>query len=88
LAARPLWTLARMPLGHVTLLASVGLLDPSLRRRLGLGWTLARALELRMVEVALRASTPLMPPWLRNTSGGYLRQRGDALVRGETAARA
>ena len=86
--ATPLWTLARLPLGHLLELATVGLLAPALRRRLGLRWSLAQELQLRAAEVALRSATPLMPDWLQNTSAGYLRHRGPALARTRAAAAA
>jgi len=79
------WAALRPPLGHALVLATVGLLPPPLRRRFGVRWTRANELELRAVASALRAMTPLMPSWLRNTGPGYLRWREEEIARGETA---
>jgi uncharacterized protein (DUF2236 family) len=72
---RPLWPLARLQLGHLLRVATVGLLGPALRDRFGLSWTRADELELRAIGSALRGATPLMPGSLRNTGPGYLRWR-------------
>ena len=64
------------------MLASVGLLPAVLRRRFGVRWTRANELELRAVSSGLRAMTPLMPSWLRNTGPGYLRWREEEIARG------
>jgi uncharacterized protein (DUF2236 family) len=79
-ALAPAWLLARIPLARVLGLASVGMLAPGLRARLGLSWSAASELQLRALGAALRASTPLMPAWLANTGPGYLRRRGPALA--------
>jgi uncharacterized protein (DUF2236 family) len=71
----PVWAPVRISLGHLLSLTSVGLLGPQLRRRLDLGWSTARELELCALGRLLRAGTPLMPGWLRNTGPGYMRQR-------------
>jgi uncharacterized protein (DUF2236 family) len=72
---RPFWPVLRMPLAHGVLLSTVGLLSPALRAQLGLRWTRREEMELRALAVALRAATPVMPSWLRNTGPGYLRWR-------------
>jgi uncharacterized protein (DUF2236 family) len=86
LLREPVWALARVPLGHVLELASVGLLAPALRRRFGLRWSLAQETQLRALAAALRGATPIMPGWLQNTSAGYLRSRAHAIARGEVAS--
>jgi uncharacterized protein (DUF2236 family) len=86
LLREPLWTLARLPLGHLLGLASVGLLAPALRDRFGLGWSAAQELELRALGAALRSATPLMPSWLQNTGERYLSYRAKAIARGEVAS--
>jgi uncharacterized protein (DUF2236 family) len=73
---RPVWPLVRPPLGHFLRVSTAGLLAPTLRRRLGVDWTRADELELRVLGATLRAATPLMPSSLRNTGPGYLRWRG------------
>jgi uncharacterized protein (DUF2236 family) len=64
----------------------VGLLPATLRRRFGVPWARANDLELRVLGAALRAATPLMPKWLRNTGPGYLRWRHEAIARGDVAS--
>jgi uncharacterized protein (DUF2236 family) len=86
LLREPLWALARVPLGHVLELASVGLLTPPLRERFGLSWSGAQELELRALGATLRAATPLMPAWLQNTGERYLSVRARAIASGEVAA--
>jgi len=82
----PPWRLARVPLGHILQLTTVGLLGPALRRSFGLRWNPAQEFELRALAAALRSSTPIMPSWLKNTGGGYLRWRAEAIARGDAAA--
>src|SRR5256884_7068236 len=82
----PRWSLARIPLGHVLQLTTVGLLPSALRRSFALRWTPAQEFELRSLAVALRSSTPIMPSWLKNTGAGYLRWRAQAIAHGDAAA--
>jgi len=84
----PAWLLARPQLGHLVGLTTAGLLAPVLRRRFCVRWTRVNELELRALAAALRASTPLMPPSLRNTGPGYLRWRSEAIERGDVASAA
>ena len=81
------WAPLRVPLSHGLLLATTGLLPPELRRRFQVRWTWRSDLELRALGASLRAMTPLMPSWLRNTGPGYLRWREEAIARGEVASR-
>jgi uncharacterized protein (DUF2236 family) len=74
------WLAARVPLAHAQRLATVGLLPPALREKLGLDWTAAQERELRAMGRLLRAATPLMPPQLRVMGPSYLRWRGEALA--------
>lgn len=85
---RPVWPFARLQLGHVLGLTTVGLLPPVLRRRFGARWTRANDLEFRGLSAALRAATPLMPSSLRNTGPSYLRWRREAIARGDVASEA
>jgi len=80
------WAIARLPLGHVLALTTVGMLPPALRTRFGVPWSRQRELELRGLCATLRASTPITPAWVRNTGPDYLRWRRDALARGEVAS--
>jgi uncharacterized protein (DUF2236 family) len=80
------WATLRPILGHASIVASVGLLPPTLRHRFGVRWTPVRELEFRAMGSALPAMTPLMPSWLLNSGPGYLRWRKDALARGDVAS--
>lgn len=82
----PVWATMRLPLGHVLGLASVGLLPTMLRRRFGVRWTPVEELQLRVLGIALRTTTPFMPSCLRKTGPGHLRWRGEAIARGEAAS--
>ncbi len=72
------WALARAPLARAVRIATVGLLPAALRERFGVRLSRAEQLELGALSRALRAATPLMPAWLRNTGPGYLRFRREA----------
>jgi len=82
----PVWALARAPLGRVLGLATIGLLPPALRGRLGVDWSTAQELRLRAFSAALRSATPLLPAGLQNTGPGYLRYRAAEIARGEVAS--
>jgi uncharacterized protein (DUF2236 family) len=75
-AASPAWRIARLPIGKLFALATVGLLPPPLRERLGLEWGRAEALELSLLAAASRAATPLLPGSLREFGTTYRRLRG------------
>jgi uncharacterized protein (DUF2236 family) len=75
LLSDPLWKAARIPAGRVFSLATVGLLPPELRQRLGLPWSRLQALELAVLGRAARATTPLLPRALRNVGPAYLSWR-------------
>jgi uncharacterized protein (DUF2236 family) len=77
------WRLIRLPGAQLVSLATVGLLPPALRERLGCRWTAANDLELRLLAAASRSAGPLLPGWLRNTGPGYVRRRGPALAAAE-----
>jgi uncharacterized protein (DUF2236 family) len=81
LAALPGWRLVGGPLGHVLELTSVGLLPRVLRERFGVSWSSAKEGELRLLAAGMRATTPVLPPWLRHTGPTYLRARRRAIER-------
>jgi uncharacterized protein (DUF2236 family) len=82
----PVWRVARLPIARLGALATVGLLPPRLRERLGLRWSAAQALELRALAALSRAATPLMPASLRCFGPSYLRWRREAIDRGDVAS--
>jgi uncharacterized protein (DUF2236 family) len=69
------WSVARLPLGHVFRLGTVGLLPPPLRQRFGLSWSRTDELQMRGLGAALRATDPLVPGRLRVLGPAYLRAR-------------
>jgi uncharacterized protein (DUF2236 family) len=72
---RGLWSVGRLPAGHLLCLITVGLLPPLMRGRLELRWSQPQELELRATAAALRAMTPVMPPVLVNVGPRYLEMR-------------
>jgi uncharacterized protein (DUF2236 family) len=78
--AGPLWMLARMPLAHVLELVTLGLLPAQLRERFALGWSRTQELQLDALALALRASAPLPPAFMRNTGPAYLRWRAASIA--------
>jgi uncharacterized protein (DUF2236 family) len=79
------WRIASRPSTRLTHLATVGLLPARLRERLTLPWTEAQALEFRAAGAAARATTPLLPPALKNFGPAYLRWRRREIARGDVA---
>jgi uncharacterized protein (DUF2236 family) len=80
------WRMLRVAPGRLFSLATIGLLPPLLRERLGLSWTRRQELQLRALGAVSRAATPLMPARLRNAGPAYLRWRRETLARGESVA--
>jgi uncharacterized protein (DUF2236 family) len=80
------WRFASRPQVRLARLATVGLLPPRLRARLGLEWTPAKDAELRLLGRASRAMTPVMPRTLRNLGPSYLRWRREQIARGDVAS--
>lgn len=79
------WGALRLPAARTMRLATVGLLPPSARERLGLRWTGAQALELAALGRVARATTPLLPATARAFGPAYLRWRTGAIARGPFA---
>jgi uncharacterized protein (DUF2236 family) len=80
------WGVASRPMMRFAGLATIGLLPPQLRGRLGLELTRSQRLELRALGAAARSLTPLMPRSLRNVAPGYLRWRRKPIARGDVAS--
>ncbi|GAC1488361.1 MAG: oxygenase MpaB family protein [Solirubrobacteraceae bacterium] len=72
------WRLASVPPAKLLELATVGLMPPLLRERLGLEWTAAQERRLRALGRASRAATPLLPDAVRVYGPRYLRWRRSA----------
>jgi uncharacterized protein (DUF2236 family) len=89
--ASPAWRVARIPIGRLFVLATVGLVPATLRERLGLEWGRAEALELDLLAAASRAATPLLPSSVRDFGTTYRRLRaepGSAMAGSPAAAAA
>jgi uncharacterized protein (DUF2236 family) len=80
------WGALNRPMMRFAGLATVGLMPPELRERLGLELSRSQALELRALGAASRALTPVMPGWLRNVAPGYLKWRRAPIARGDVAS--
>ena len=68
---------------RATRLATVALIRPSLRRRLGLSLSGRERAEVRALGAAMRASTPVLPQTLRTTGPAYLRWRRTQIAGGQ-----
>jgi uncharacterized protein (DUF2236 family) len=77
-----LWPLLKVPPAEVLHVATVGLMSPQLRRRLGIPWSRAREAELRVLGAAARAAGPILPQQLRNIGPPYLRWRAREIEAG------
>jgi uncharacterized protein (DUF2236 family) len=71
----PVWRLVRWPWSRAGALATIGLLPPALRQRLGVRWSATKQLRFRALARASRASGPLLPPQARSFGPNYLRWR-------------
>jgi uncharacterized protein (DUF2236 family) len=80
------WRLVRWPYARVGALATIGLLPPVLRERLGVRWSATKELRFRALARISRASGPLMPGQAKSFGPNYLRWRGPAVARGEVGA--
>ena len=80
------WKMMALPASHAMRVATVGLLPPALRRRLGLGWDARQRAELAVVGAAARAATPVLPRSVRRFGHAYLEWREDAIRRGPFAS--
>jgi len=79
----PLWTVLQLPAMRTLHVASVGLLPERLRTKLDLPWSLRDQVDFRLLSVALRAATPVMPSSLRRSGPDYLRRRERAIAGGD-----
>jgi uncharacterized protein (DUF2236 family) len=76
----PLWRAIRLPARRGLWLGGIGLMDPSLRARLGIMWTGADELSFRALGKLSRQLTPVMPRRLRIMGPDQLRWRRDAIA--------
>lgn len=81
-----IWRVVRWPSMKAGSLATVGLLPPVLRERLGVEWGPSQARRFRLLARATRASRPLLPPQAKNFGPNYLRWRREAIARRDVAS--
>jgi uncharacterized protein (DUF2236 family) len=75
------WRVIRRPPASAAELATLGLLPPLLRERLGVEWSATREIRFQALARVSRASRPLMPPQARRFGPTYLRWRGEVARR-------
>ena len=79
------WRLLRLPSTKAGSLATLGMLPPVLRDRLGVEWSRSKERRFRALARLSRASRPLMPPQARSFGPHYLRWRREASASGGSA---
>jgi uncharacterized protein (DUF2236 family) len=75
-----IWRVVRWPSTRAGSLATLGMLPPTLRERLGVEWGAGREWRFRRLTGLARRSGPLLPPPARSFGPHYLRWRGEALA--------
>jgi uncharacterized protein (DUF2236 family) len=80
------WRVVSWPSTKAGSLATLGMLPPNLRERLGVEWTPSRERRFRRMAALTRRARPLMPPQARNFGPHYLRWRQKAIARGDVAS--
>jgi uncharacterized protein (DUF2236 family) len=78
----PLWRVARIPAARATWLGGVGMMEPTLRRRLGIRFTALDATAFRTLAALSRATEPVMPERLKVMGPAHLRWRRDEIAHG------
>ena len=81
-----IWRVLSWPSSKAGAIATLGILPPVLRERLGVDWGPGKQQRFRMLARLARASRPLMPPQARNFGPNYLRWRREAIARGDVAS--
>jgi uncharacterized protein (DUF2236 family) len=69
------WRLVRWPWTRVGALATIGMLPPLLRERLGVRWSTTKQLRFRALTRLSRTSGPLLPPQAKRFGASYLHWR-------------
>ncbi len=81
------WQALRIPAARAMWLGGIGLMTPSLRRRLGVSWSWRDEAQLRALAAFSRALDPVMPERLRVTGPAHLRWRAREIAEGPLAVR-
>jgi uncharacterized protein (DUF2236 family) len=74
------WRAVSWPSTKAGFLATVGMLAPALRERLGVKWTGKEQRRFRRMAAISKRVRPLMPPPARRFGDHYLRWRGEAIA--------
>jgi uncharacterized protein (DUF2236 family) len=77
-----IWRVLRWPSTRAGSLATLGMLPPTLRERLGVEWPDAKERSFRALAAIGRRARPLMPPQARIFGLHYLRWRREAIAGG------
>jgi uncharacterized protein (DUF2236 family) len=77
-----LWPVIHLPARRILTLAGIGLLDPIVRRRLGIGWSALDEAQFRVIGAFTKRLGPLMPASLKVTGPGHLRWRSAEIADG------
>jgi uncharacterized protein (DUF2236 family) len=81
-----LWRALRVPAAQLLRLGGVGLMNPELRKRLGIAWTRADDTQFRALGRLSRSLTPVLPAGLKVTGPAQLRWRRTEIARGPLGA--
>lgn len=77
-----LWPAIRIPARRILWLGGIGLLDPIVRRNLGIGWSSLDEAQFRTLSAVTRRLDPLMPGSLKVSGPGHLRWRKREIAEG------
>ena len=81
-----LWRVARLPARRALYVGGIGMMKPSLRRRLGIHWTGRDEREFKLAGAVSRALTPAMPERFKVMGPATLRWRAREIERGPLGA--
>jgi uncharacterized protein (DUF2236 family) len=77
-----LWPVIRLPARRIVRLGGTGLLEPAVRRRLGIGWSPLDEAQFRALGIVSRGLGPIMPASLKITGPDHLRWRSAQIESG------
>jgi len=77
-----LWRVFRLGASQGLWLGGIGLMDPALRRRLGIPWHRREEAQFRAMGAMSRSLTPVMPERLKVMGPATLRWRRQAIAQG------
>jgi uncharacterized protein (DUF2236 family) len=76
------WSLVRIPTRRAIWLGGIGLIEPELRERLEIPWSVRDELEFRTLGRLTRAMTPVLPAGLQVSGPAQLAARREAIAQG------